>query len=241
MSYKRYLFSMLILSVFTVPLMAADDVVSGEFSDWVPAGWKLIQTATGDLNKDNQPDAVIVIQQDNPANIKKNDGLGEPELDLNPRRLIVLLNIDAGYRQVLTTERFLPKQNSEHSPCLTDPVSEGGGVGINRGLLAVNLTYWLSCGSYSVSNYQFKFRYDNERFRLIGLDISSFSRSSGEQYETSVNYLTGKRKLTRGLNMFEESKPEITWQTLNPEQRHFYLDDMISSCYDDNGPQQWCE
>lgn len=235
MKYPLYLF--LLLST-AIQAETSDNTL---FSAFVPPGWKLVQSAVGDLNKDEQPDAVLVIQQDEPANIVEHDGLGVPELNLNPRRLLVLLYTANGYRQVLATDRFLPTEHDEHTPCLADPIEEGGGVGISRGLLTVNLTYWLSCGSYSVSSYQFKFRYEDDRFRMIGLDTDSFSRSSGEQYQTSINYLTGKRKRTTGLNMFNESKPEISWDTLEADKRRFYLDEMNAGCSDENGNrQQWC-
>lgn len=219
----------------------AETTSSADFSGFVPQGWKLIQSSVGDLNKDGQPDAVLVIQQENPDNFVKNDGLGVASLNLNPRRLLVLLQAEDGYREVLATEQFLPTENDENLPCLTDPLIEGGGVSVHRGLLVVNLSYWLSCGSYSVSGYNFKFRYDDDRFRLIGLDVNGFSRSSGEESQTSINYLTGKVKRTAGLNVFAESKPTISWEALATDRRYFYLDEMNASCYDQNGDQrQWC-
>lgn len=235
MKYPWYLFLLLSIAV------QAETPDNTSFSAFVPQGWKLLQSAVGDLNKDQQPDAVLVVQQEDPANIVKHDGFGASELNLNPRRLLVLLHTENGYRQVLATDRFLPTEHDEDTPCLADPIEEGGGVSINRGLLTVNLTYWLSCGSYNVYSYQFKFRYDDERFRMIGLDTDSFSRSSGEQNQTSINYLTGKRKRTTGLNMFEESKTEVSWDTLEADKRRFYLDEMNAGCSDENGNrQQWC-
>lgn len=242
----KYLLCLFVLLSPAIQAETTDSTVestadSSVFSAFVPQGWVLVQSAVGDLNKDQQPDAVLVIQQQDQANIIANDGLGMPELNLNPRRLLVLLHSESGYRQVLATEHFLPTEHDEHTPCLADPIEEGGGVGISRGLLTVNLTYWLSCGSYSVSSYQFKFRYDDERFRMIGLDTDHFSRSSGEQYQTSINYLTGKVKRTTGLNMFDESKPKISWDTLAADKRRFYLDEMNAGCSDENGNrQQWC-
>lgn len=241
-SRQRWVSSVLALLLVT-PVAWAETAPETDFSAWVPAGWMLLQEVQGDLNRDGKPDAVLVLQQQDPANIKPNDGLGMPELDLNPRRLLVLLATASGYQQVLATDQFLPSYSSELTPCLADPFEEGGGVGIsNRGLLTVNLTYWLSCGSYNVSSYQFKFRHEDGRFRLIGLDGDTFSRSSGEASQVSTNYLTGQRKRVRGLNMFEESSSQEFWEKLDDKPLHFYLDEMISSCFDDKGTQQgWCE
>ena len=57
-------------------------------------GWKLIDQANGDLNRDGIDDVVLVTEETNPVNFKeKNPELLGPEiLNLNPRRLSILLN-----------------------------------------------------------------------------------------------------------------------------------------------------
>src|SRR5689334_16071442 len=58
--------------------------------DFVPKHWKILQTATGDLNKDKVDDVALVIQEMDPKKIEISDGLGIDTLDTNPRILIIL-------------------------------------------------------------------------------------------------------------------------------------------------------
>ena len=47
---------LIFLSCIALPVYAAD------FSAYVPKGWKIIKSVKGDLNGDNQADAVLVLQ-----------------------------------------------------------------------------------------------------------------------------------------------------------------------------------
>jgi hypothetical protein len=238
-------FAILVLLLLSTPAFCkTPDTVA--WKEWVPVGWQIIHSATGDLNQDGKSDAVLVLEEDNPANRKSNDGLGDSVLNLNPRRLVILFQTASGYQKVVSADRFLPSQNDAGSPCLSDPLY-GGGIHVNRGLLKIELHYWLSCGSWSDTTRTFSFRYENNRFRLIGLDVSEFMRNSCEQSEYSINYLTGKQKITTGLKGCEaeskpekESKPKITWKKI-PSNRIFYLDKMTSDCNPDSKEDNWCE
>jgi len=221
---------------FAAPSAAAS---AADFTAWVPAGWTLTHTVIGDLDRNGQDDAVLVLQQADPAKLKPNSNFGPPELNLNPRRLVVLLQTASGYQKVLEADRFLPTEHDAENSCLADPLEEGG-ISIVRGLLKVDLHYWLSCGSYGVTHRAFSFRYDKPRFRLIGLDIWSFMRNSGERTDYSFNFLTGKQKITTGLNEFEESnKPKVSWKRIAGP-KDFYLDEMQSNCAEEKMPA-WCE
>lgn len=230
---------LLLLAFLSAPAFAG---TPPPFAHWVPSGWKLIAHKAGDLNRDGIDDVVLVTEETNPANFKKNpEPLGPKILNFNPRRLIVLLNSPDGLKETLNRDNLLPSQNMENMACLADPL-EAGGVSIERGNLIVKLQAWLSCGSYGVTNEKFTFRFDEARFRLIGYDYSEFSRSTGEQSEFSINYLTGKKKITKGLNAFEDSKPKVVWKKLPPK-RAFFLDEVILYCdtVDPSQKDSWCQ
>lgn len=207
----------------------------GIFDSWVPPGWKLISSAIGDLNQDRADDAVLVVEEVNAANLLDNEGGGPPVLNLNPRRLIVLLNHQSGYQEFMTRDNLLPSEHSQENPCLEDPLLSEGGVSIERGRILIELGTWLSCGSYGVSRQTFTFRLESERLRLIGYDHSEFSRNSGDVTEFSVNYLTGKKKATTGGNMFEDTTPSESWRRIS-EPYHFYLEDILLDCYSNDAP-----
>lgn len=231
------LFSSALLALLLLLAPSAD---ADDYSSWVPERWRLERTVTGDLDKDGIADAVLVLQEVDPLKRVRNEGLGAPELDTNPRRLLVLLKSVDGFRKIAGTSRFLPPENDAQSPCLADPLAEGG-VRIERGLLFIDLHYWLSCGSWGVSHNTFTFRLENGKFRLIGLDGYEFMRNSGKRSETSTNFLTGKKKISTGLNEFNEpAKPNVSWERL-PAMKPIYLDEMSGSCDAEDQPQKWCQ
>lgn len=229
------------LSVVTlaVALLLATGLAFAEsptrFEHWVPSGWKLISSATGDLNQDGADDAVLVVEEVSAENLFENDGFGPPVLNLNPRRLIILFNTQDGYQEFITRDNLLPSEHNQEVPCLEDPLLGEGGISIERGRIIVELGTWLSCGSYGVSRQTFTFRLESEQFRLIGYDYSAFSRNSGEMTETSVNYLTEQKKTITGGNMFEETTPSALWSRI-AEPHHFYLEDISLDCHSRNSP-----
>ncbi|HET7729012.1 MAG TPA: hypothetical protein VFK48_03170 [Usitatibacter sp.] len=221
-----------------LPVPAAESAPPGAFQGWVPPGWKLLRTASGDLDGDGRADAVLVLEKDDPANRKPNASLGAPEINLNPRRLLVLFAGERGWREGPRTDRFLPTEGYLENPCQLDPLVDGD-VKVVRGTLRIDLHYWLSCGSYGVAHNTFTFRLEGGRLRLIGLDTLQFMRNSGESSRDSVNFLTGRAKSTTGDNMFEPSSPRVQWRRVD-HRVPIYLDEMSSECLVDGKPQRWC-
>lgn len=209
--------------------------VSADWTDQVPAGWKLLKAVT------DTHAAVLVIEQDDPANRAKNDGLGMPELNTNPRRILFLSHTIAGFKTIGSADTFLPPESDAETACLADPL-EDGGIDLKKGILTIDLHYWLSCGSYDVTHKSYKFRMQGGRYRLIGYDNFSYSRSTMEAEQSSRNYLTGKRKIVTGMRMDEDagrSTEKTVWKKVRRET--FFLDAMDRKACDDyeNGPS-WC-
>ena len=192
-----------------------------------PAGWKHVSTVSGDLTGDGKPDLVQVIQRTDPKLVIGNGGLGSDKLDTNPRRLLILARAGATYRQLAAIDGFIPPAADAETPCLADPLDEGG-ITIVRGVLTVDLRHWLSCGSYEVTSTTFKFRYDAGRFQLIGFDRMEFSRSSGEGEKVSVNFLTSRKSMTPFA--IDDSIPErLKWTRIAPQ--NYYLNTLsLSAC-----------
>ena len=208
---------------------------------FVPAQWKSVLTVRGELTGDSFPDAVLVVQQDDPARRIRNDGLGETILDTNPRRLIVLAGSRSGFRQIASTDRLIPPQGSTESTCLADPL-EDGEVKIERGVLQATIHYWMSCGGWGVTNRKYKFRLEQGRFRLIGFDRLNFSRSSGLGDEVSTDYLRGRVKRTTDLIIIGEGtgeRPKIQWSRIRPP-RIFLENVAIAECDILDPSPSWC-
>lgn len=204
--------------------------------DFVPKGWKVIYHTQGDLNKDKLDDHAVIIEETNPEKIKKNENLGSGELNLNPRIILVFFkNKNQGYTLVAKNNKdFIPTENSEMSPCLEDPLLETGGISVEKGLLKISFRYWLSCGSWFVNSADYTFRFQNNRFELIGFDHSEFHRGTGEKSSKSINFSTRKKSKTTGGSMSDDnpSKEKTVWSTIKPK-KIYDLQDMTEEDYFD--------
>lgn len=193
--------------------------ICAKTSDFVPAGWKLIKEAKGDLNKDGLADVALVIENKDPRNFISNaDKLGGDTLNLNPRLVLVAFKKENGtYELVAKNASFIPTQHNEKSPCLTDPFAENGSIGIAKGLLSIHFQNFYSCGAWEIYNFDYIFRYQNQKFELIGYNKSSINRSSGEQISTTMNFSTMKINYSTGANAFKDGgKLKTTWKTIKP-------------------------
>ncbi|GBU10240.1 hypothetical protein AwWohl_13780 [Gammaproteobacteria bacterium] len=228
---------------FISSIVSAKNIDSSKWKAWIPSGWKLIHSSEGDLNKDGKSDVILVIEENNAAKRQENDSLSAPVLNFNPRNILVLFKTADGYKRVARIKGFLPRENDPESYCLEDPFGFKN-LKISRGLFKIELNYWASCGGWGVSHETFTFRYEpiQRRFQLIGLDTSSSSRNIGDNTDVSINYLTGRKKTSTGINDFEETKPsdlKVLWENM-PKQPRFYLDKMSSDCSNDGKTAQWC-
>jgi hypothetical protein len=210
-------------------------------NDWdrhIPAGWQIIGESAEGAN------AVLMIEENNPAKKIKNPYLGPEIWNTNPRKLLFLRSAGGKYRQIGQADNFLPPENDAETPCLVDPLGEGG-MSLAKGILTISFSYWLSCGSYGSAKTSFKFRLEGNRYRLIGLDSLEFSRASGEGEETSINYLTGRKSYTADVQVIQvddHDKPverRKTWSRVGREK--FYLDAMNQAqCNGRASAPSWC-
>jgi len=165
-------------------------------NDFIPKGWKLEQMKKGDLNGDGKADIALVLHQNDPRNVVRNElVLGAAQYDTNPRILAVALADPRGqgYTLVLENHSLIPILDQ---PTIDDPFKS---VSILNGSLRVSLRFWSSVGSYSAYETTYTFRYSTDCFRLIGYDNTDMQRNSGQTTEYSVNYLTGKIKTTTSI------------------------------------------
>lgn len=190
-----------------------------KISDFLPTGWKILAQAKGDLNKDGLVDIALVIENKDPKNfiIDKERGGGDT-INTNPRYLLVAFKKANGfYELVAKNTSFIPSENSQESPCLTDPFGEVGSIEIVKGLLKIHLQNFYSCGAWEIYNFDYTFRFQNQKFELIGYNRSSLHRSSGEETTTTMNFSTMKMNYTSGTNAFKDGgKAKTTWRNIKP-------------------------
>lgn len=157
-------------------------------SGFVPKGWMLEFKAAGDLDKDGKPDLALVLRGQDKKNILK-DYFGAESFDSNPRMLVVGLAKEGGYELALANHTLIPRPDN---PSQEDPLSESGGISIDRGGLVAAFYFFMSAGGTDSGTWSYRFRLEDRRFRLIGFDAYNMNRMSGESEEVSINYLTGK-------------------------------------------------
>jgi hypothetical protein len=162
---------------------------------FVPKGWVLEKEIRGDLNEDGTDDLVLVLHNADPANMLKTEWAPETPVDTNARMLAVALAGSGGYRLVVSDHDIIPRVISLTE---SDPLSESGGVSIDRGSLLVSIYYFSSAGGSDTGHMDFRFRYEDEDFRLIGFDRVNVNRMSGEIKNVSVNYLNRKVVIKTG-------------------------------------------
>ena len=202
-------------------------------NDFIPKGWKVLLTARGDLNNDKLEDTAIVIEKDDKKNIKKNDSLGPEYLNLNPRVLLVVFKQkDGTYVLAVKNDKgFIQSEGDEENPTLMDTLDE---ISIKNNILKIDFNYVLSAGSWAASHTVYTFRFQNNRFELIGLDNNSYMRNSGEKEEFSLNFSTSKVKITTGGNISDKNsdKQKQQWKNVNIKKRYI-LNEMSNGTIDE--------
>lgn len=202
-------------------------------NDFIPKGWKKILTTNGDLNKDKLEDTVIVIEKEDKKNIKKNDGFGPEELNLNPRILLVLFKQKDG-TYILATKNdkgFIKSEGNDDNPALMDTLDD---IIIKNNVLKIVFNYFMSAGSWWTSTNVYIFRFQNNVFELIGYESNAYMRNTGEEEGTSINFSTNKAKITTGGNIFEEKEnnPKNEWRYVKFEKKYI-LNEMTESTLDE--------
>ena len=184
----------LALAQMDVPTVTYPKLVqrASSIAGFVPKGWVLEQTKTGDLNGDGRADAVLVLHQNDPRNILENkDGFGVARLNSNPRIVaVVLTRAGGGYDLIAENHRLIPRYDA---PNMDDPFDS---VTLKKSAFRVTTHYWASAGSWTEWTTSFLFRYQNGCVRLNGYDRNDRQRNSGEEQGISVNFLTGQVKKT---------------------------------------------
>jgi len=173
-----------------------------------PEGWRIEHGVAGDLNGDGAADAVIVLKQQNPANLVRHDGFGQDPMDTNPRLLIVALARDGGYDLVARNHTFIPRRLE---PVLEDVLESA--PEIRNGTLSIPLHFFPTAGGWTMWNSVSRFRWRDGALRLIGHDYSEVSRNTGATLDRSVNFLTRRVSTVRSTIDVDKDPPAV-WTTL---------------------------
>jgi hypothetical protein len=173
---------------------------------FVPKGWGIEARAGGDLDGDARADLALVLRSRDPANVIPQEMCGK-ELDTNPWILAILLaNPGGGYRLAVENHALIPRRDDA---CRLDGYT---GIAIERGTLSIEFERMMSAGGWDMGSTAFKWRWREDALRLIGFDYSNVRRNTGAMTRISINYATGRAKISTGNIGTDREK--VRWTTL---------------------------
>ncbi len=181
---------------------------------FIPKGWTTLGKAKGDLNGDKLDDVAIVLKAELPEFKQDNStGFGARLFDTNPRMLLIL------FKEPKKKEYRLAEQNNNlivvpDTPTMLEPFDF---LSIKNGALEVNFMLLYSAGTWSASKTCYKFRYQGNQFVLIGADKHELQRNSGDKTDFSINFLTGRMKVSTSIPR-EEFTSQTIWSKFRSRQ-----------------------
>src|SRR6478735_5349024 len=161
---------------------------AGSIQTFVPAGWKIEEQVTGDLNGDSVPDYAVKLVEDKPA--KDSDDVATER----QRALVILLQQQGGkLSRAAVADRLL--QCTRCGGSFYGVSESPANVKIEKGVIVVDQDH----GSRNLTNTYYRFRYDpgSRQFVLIGFDYADADRATAQVISESINYLTGVRTVFR--------------------------------------------
>jgi hypothetical protein len=153
--------------------------------DFIPAGWKLEEQLSSDLDGDGTSDYVLKLIENKPA--KTSDDMAN---DRARALIVVFQRADGKLARAAIADKLL--QCTGCGGAFYGVVDAPANLKIENNVIVVEQDH----GSREVSDVTFRFRYDpaSQRFILIGFDYIYHDRLTARVSSESTNYLTGVRK-----------------------------------------------
>ena len=170
--------------------------------DFIPAGWTVLDSAFGDLNKDGVKDAAIILQHKDSVSLVNSS---EDNVMTQPRILLLILKNRADNKLSLIEQSnsFILKHDNS---IMDDPYQ---GILIDKGILKIDFHLFYNMGSWYSTSSTYKFRYDGKEFKLIGADYSTIHRATLDYEDYSYNFLTKKRSYSKGNDQSDTKKTTL--------------------------------
>ena len=234
---KKGLFFSFLLFIFCSFNLLAENFPqkASKVEDFIPKGWKKLIVEKGDLNKDKIDDVVLLIQKNDPKNFReaKSGYMYMPieNANFNPIIVLVLLkDKDSQYNLIAKNDKgFIVSEGKAHEEVLQS-IEDSNSITIKNNTLRI-YTYFEAIRGGSSSTYIF--RYQNNKFELIGLEITEGGTYGDDmEFNTySLNFSTKKlikTKETSKLGSDEKSKIDKKEKTININQ-NYILENMTET------------
>lgn len=165
-------------------------ITGGSILDFIPPGWILRDSTSGDLNKDGIADVAIILQHQDSVLVLNNYG---DTVLTQPRILLILFqNHDHTFSLVEQSNSFILTHDN---PNMDDPYQR---LLIKKAVLEIQFQLFYHTGSWEVKTLTYKFRYQQKQLVLIGTEYYSLHRSSHDFEACSYNFLTKMKNKSNG-------------------------------------------
>ena len=195
----------LLIAVFFMTALFGQTKQEKQLSNFVPKGFVIFERISGDLNKDGVADCVLIIKGTDKSKIIKDQN--SEVLDRNRRGIVILFNRNNHYELASKNYDCFSSENEDGGVYFAPELS----IDINKGNLLIHY------GHVRYGYRSYSFRFQNSDFELIGFDSSDDSGPIVNR-ETSVNFLTKKKRIKENINQnAAEEGDEVfkdTWEKI---------------------------
>ena len=226
MKKNFFILSLILFIFYSFNLFAVNfPKKANKIEDFIPKGWKSIVVKKGDLNKDKIDDVVLIIEKNDPKNLKKNEESYQTSPENHNPRIILVLFKDKNSKYVLVTKNdkgFIISPGEAYESGLQNLESPDFDNDLSKSVTIKNNTlriFTLADYIKAATSTTYIFRYQNNRFELIGLDAQSILGDT--EYANTRNYslnLSTKKLIIHNMSEKLESnvkKEEKTEKNLN--------------------------
>jgi len=188
--------------VFSYPKIKA---TGNSISNFIPNEWKLLDSAKGDLNGDKNDDIAFILQYKDSISIEKIE-FEEKDTVITQPRILVLAFFNPTRNEYELIEQSNTFILNHDNPNMEEPYQN---IIIKKGVLRIDFAIFMNMGGWGMSNNSYKFRYQDNEFKLIGADYNYTNRGSGETENRSYNFLTTKVKISTGNISSDKEKIQL--------------------------------
>ncbi|HTD99680.1 MAG TPA: hypothetical protein VK668_10340 [Mucilaginibacter sp.] len=141
-------------------------------NDFIPKDWNLLDTISGDLNKDNLEDAAIIVEYKDSVVESRRAVWRDQKLQTKPRILLLVLKVVDHYELKVQQNEMLLRENEGDDTYPDDPYES---MEIIKGVLHLNFRWGVRGGGQAM---HYIIRYQSNDFYLIGYTFESGYHSS---------------------------------------------------------------
>ena len=239
MKKKGLFFSFLLFIVCSFNLLAENfPQKASKVEDFIPKGWKKLIVEKGDLNKDKIDDVVLVIEKNDPKNFKKNEESYQTSPENHNPRIILVLFKDKNSKYTLAAKNdkgFIISPGEAYESGLQNLESPDFDNDLSKSVTIKNNTlriFTFAELTRSSGSSIYVFRYQNNRFELIGLENQNIFANAEyiDTYNYSFNFSTKKLKIHNLREKLESDmrKEEKIEKKLNIKES-YVLDTMLET------------